>query len=193
MFQRNWAILLRAHASVSKFSDIEGYTHNDGSSFNLNWIYFDSSPKRMHFVHALLVKSDNLKRITLNIIYSRRHWLTSYLFTFLHLPLTMGLLLASSAINHMITSDNTEEPEFSGILWFFGVGLGVSVLVLATIGLLHKSLDDGLPKEVEAAHHHSPYPPVTELTKTRRSRSRKIVYGTRYDYLEYLFTFNYSK
>ena len=34
----------------------------------------------------------------------------------------------------------TEEPE-QGIRWYFGVGIGLSILIMATIGVLHKVLE----------------------------------------------------
>jgi hypothetical protein len=105
-------------------------------AFNLNWIYFDSEACRS-FVHAL-----------------RRHWLTGLLFTALHLPLSLSLLLASAAMNRLVVVDEPPSSEATipvtaedgvapGIYWFFGVGVGLSVICMATIGLLHRSLDEG--------------------------------------------------
>jgi low temperature requirement protein LtrA len=119
-------------------------------AFNLNWIYFGSEACK-HFVHAI-----------------RRHWMTGFIFTFLHLPLCMALLLASSAINRLLTSASTESELGSGLKWFFGAGLGVSVCAMATIGVLHKNLDDdsGLTEGNPG--------------KNRRTISRRLVLGTRY-------------
>lgn len=55
----------------------------------------------------------------------------------MHLPLIMSLLLASSATNQLVVNETVE----SGVLWFFGAGVGVSVLCMAIIGAVHKSLD----------------------------------------------------
>jgi low temperature requirement protein LtrA len=109
-------------------------------AFNLNWIYFDSEACRK-FVHAL-----------------RRHWLTAFAFTILHLPLSLALLLSGAAMNRLVISGTAdgagsvgetalyaraEEASTvpAGIYYFFGVGIGTSVICMATIGLLHKSMD----------------------------------------------------
>src|SRR5262245_54044888 len=110
-------------------------------AFNLNWIYFDSEACRK-FVHAL-----------------RRHWFTGFAFTVLHLPLTLALLLSVAAMNRLVIGGTlsgvagsagedalhvrTEETSTvpAGIYYFFGVGIGTSVICMATIGLMHKSID----------------------------------------------------
>jgi hypothetical protein len=113
-------------------------------AFNLNWIYFDSEACKC-FMHAL-----------------RRHWLTGLLFTTLHLPLSLSLLLASAAIKRLVIGDAVAEDAAAntsgdptihavvgghtgdvaaGIYWFFGAGVGLSLIVMASIGLLHRSLD----------------------------------------------------
>jgi hypothetical protein len=119
-------------------------------AFNLNWIYFGSQACK-HFVHAI-----------------RRHWMTGFMFTFLHLPLCMSLLLASSAINRLVTSAALESEQGGGLKWFFGAGLGVSVCVMATIGVLHKNLDDDA-----GLIERSP-------GKNRQTISRQFVLATRY-------------
>lgn len=123
-------------------------------AFNLNWMYFDSQACK-HFVHAL-----------------RRHWFTSFLFTVLHLPLCMSLLLASSAMNRLVISPSPSSDSGGGLKWFFGAGLGVSVCVMATIGVLHKSLDD----EILAKRN----PDAANMMKTKRTFSRRVVLATRY-------------
>lgn len=117
-------------------------------AFNLNWIYFGSQACK-HFIHAI-----------------RRHWFSGFLFTTLHLPLCMSLLLASSAINRLVTSATLESELGGGLKWFFGAGLGASVWTMATIGVLHKNLDDAEG--------------LTERTTTRRTISRRFVLGIRY-------------
>ncbi|KAJ6591104.1 hypothetical protein DFH09DRAFT_193521 [Mycena vulgaris] len=119
-------------------------------AFNLNWLYFGSQACK-HFIHAI-----------------RRHWFTGFVFTFLHLPLCMSLLLASSAINRLVTSDSIDSELGGGLKWFFGAGLGVSIWTMATIGVLHKNLDDR-----EGIAEHSP-------KRISRPLSRGIVFGTRY-------------
>ncbi|KAJ7130167.1 hypothetical protein C8R44DRAFT_978325 [Mycena epipterygia] len=118
-------------------------------AFNLNWMYF-GSPACEHFIHAI-----------------RRHWLAGFIFTTLHLPLCMSLLLASSAINRLVTSATLDSELGGGVKWFFGGGLGASVCIMATIGVLHKNLDDeeGL---------------IEHRTSKRRTLSRTVVLGTRY-------------
>lgn len=123
-------------------------------AFNLNWMYFDSQACKT-FVHAL-----------------RRHWLTSFLFTMLHLPLCMSLLLASSAMHRLVVSPTPESESGGGLKWFFGTGLGVSVCTMATIGVLHKNMDDEIPDPRANA-------PAASITKTR-TFSRRVVLGTRY-------------
>ena len=123
-------------------------------AFNLNWMYFDSQACK-HFVHAL-----------------RRHWFTSYLFTLLHLPLCMSLLLASSAMNHLVISPSPSSGSGGGIKWFFGAGLGISVCVMATIGVLHKSLDE----EILAKR----CPNTASMIKRKRMFNRRAVLTTRY-------------
>ncbi|KAJ7135420.1 hypothetical protein C8R43DRAFT_1020947 [Mycena crocata] len=119
-------------------------------AFNLNWMYFGSQACK-HFTHAI-----------------RRHWLTGFIFSTLHLPLCMALLLASSAVNRLITSPTLDSELGGGIKWYFGAGIGVSVATMATIGVLHKNLDDqeGLTER--------------STGKVRRTLSRTVVLGTRY-------------
>ncbi|KAJ7031647.1 hypothetical protein C8F04DRAFT_1262754 [Mycena alexandri] len=122
-------------------------------AFNLNWMYFGSQACK-HFVHAI-----------------RRHWVTSFLFTTLHLPLCMSLLLASSAINRLVTSSAVDSELGGALKWFFGAGLGVSVWTMATIGVLHKNLDDvdGISERVDRSPN-----------AIRRTISRRVVLGIRY-------------
>ena len=112
-------------------------------AFNLNWMYFDSQACK-HFVHALR----------------------------LHLPLCMSLLLASSATNHLVISPSPSSSSGGGIKWFFGAGLGISVCVMATIGVLHKSLDE----EILAKR----CPNTVSMIKRRKVFSRRVVLTTRY-------------
>ncbi|KAJ7747949.1 hypothetical protein DFH07DRAFT_574338 [Mycena maculata] len=120
-------------------------------AFNLNWMYFDSQACK-HFIHAI-----------------RRHWFAGFLFTTLHLPLCMALLLASSAINRLVISDSIQSDAGGGLKWFFGAGLGISVWLMATLGVLHKNLDDE-----EGLTEHKP------SKKIRRTINRKVVLSTRY-------------
>lgn len=113
-------------------------------AFNLNWIHFDAQVCR-HFVHAI-----------------RRHWLSGLIFTLMHLPLTLSLLLASSAMSRLVigTMPNPSVPSSAitelharadspesasaipaGIYYFFGSGVGLSVICMAIIGMMHRSLD----------------------------------------------------
>ncbi|KAJ6588444.1 hypothetical protein B0H19DRAFT_1099342 [Mycena capillaripes] len=117
-------------------------------AFNLNWMYFGSQACK-HFIHAI-----------------RRHWFSGFLFTTLHLPLCMSLLLASSAINRLVTSASVDTELGGGLKWFFGAGLGASVFTMATIGVLHKNLDD--------------QEGLTERATIRRTISRRVVLGIRY-------------
>lgn len=119
-------------------------------AFNLNWMYFGSQACK-HFVHAI-----------------RRHWFTGFLFTTLHLPLCMALLLASSAINRLVISDSLDSELGGGLKWFFGAGLGASMWTMATLGVLHKNLDDE-----EGLTEHN-------VSKIRRTISRRVVLGARY-------------
>lgn len=122
-------------------------------AFNLNWMYFDSQACK-HFVHAL-----------------RRHWMTSFLFTILHLPLCMALLLASAAMNRLVASPTPTSDAGGGLIWFFGAGLGTSVITMASIGVLHKSIDDGIPGAL---------PEANASWIVRRTFSRRAVLATRY-------------
>ncbi|KAJ7094011.1 hypothetical protein B0H15DRAFT_1020655 [Mycena belliarum] len=119
-------------------------------AFNLNWIYFGSQACK-HFIHAI-----------------RRHWFTGFLFSALHLPLCMSIILASSSINRLITSPSLESELGGGVKWFFGAGLGVGIWTMATIGVLHKNLDD------EEGLLERSFKPI------RRTISRKTVFGGRY-------------
>ncbi|KAJ7031649.1 bacterial low temperature requirement A protein-domain-containing protein [Mycena alexandri] len=119
-------------------------------AFNFNWIYFGSHASK-HFIHAI-----------------RRSWFAGFLFTFLHLPLCMSLLLASSAVTRFVSSPSIDSDAGGGLKWFFGAGLGVSLCTMATIGVLHKSLDDG-----EGLTESSP-------SAIRRTINRKFVIGLRY-------------
>jgi low temperature requirement protein LtrA len=117
-------------------------------AFNLNWIYFEKN--FLHFVHAL-----------------RRHWFTSFLFTTLHIPLCMSLLLASSAMNRLVVSPTPNSEFGGGIKWFFGAGLGVSVCTMTTISVLHKNMDHKIPGN-------------SRMLNVRRVFSRRVVFTTRY-------------
>ncbi|KAJ7507266.1 hypothetical protein B0H11DRAFT_2219094 [Mycena galericulata] len=119
-------------------------------AFNLNWMYFGSQACK-HFIHAI-----------------RRHWFSGFLFTTLHLPLCMALLLASSATNRLVISDSIDSDSGGGLKWFFGAGLGVSMCSMATLGVLHKNLD-----EEEGFIDREP-------CKVRATISRKLVLGARY-------------
>ncbi|TDL27722.1 hypothetical protein BD410DRAFT_835037 [Rickenella mellea] len=88
-------------------------------AFNLNWLYFGSEACS-EFIHAL-----------------RRHWFTGFIFTYIHLPLVMSLLLASSAVNKLVISSDVA----TGLKYYFGAGIGTAVLCMSTIGVLHKRLD----------------------------------------------------
>jgi hypothetical protein len=125
-------------------------------AFNLNWIYFDSEACR-NFIHAI-----------------RRHWLTGLIFTMMHLPLALSLLLASAAMNRLVTggvaesssslspagssaeiqagADSPESGQLGplppGIYYFFGTGVGLSVICMAIIGMMHRNLDNCKPRGV---------------------------------------------
>ncbi|PVG04111.1 hypothetical protein CPB86DRAFT_778353 [Serendipita vermifera] len=90
-------------------------------AFNFCWLYFDSECSR-RFVHAL-----------------RRHWFTGVSFTALHFPLCSALIIASAAISQMTKNGN--EQLSMELRWYFGGGLGCAMIVMATIGLLHRGLD----------------------------------------------------
>jgi hypothetical protein len=79
----------------------------------------------------------------------------------------MSLLLASSAMNRLVVFPKPDSEFGGGIKWFFGSGLGVSLCTMATIGVLHKNLDD----EITGAR--------TKLL-VRRMFSRRVVIATRY-------------
>lgn len=49
----------------------------------------------------------------------------------------MALLLASSAVNQLVVNDDVE----TGLKFFFGTGVGISIICMGTIGILHKRLD----------------------------------------------------
>ncbi|KAJ6612797.1 hypothetical protein B0H10DRAFT_1806889, partial [Mycena sp. CBHHK59/15] len=125
-------------------------------AFNLNWMYFGSQACK-HFVHAI-----------------RRHWLAGFVFTSLHLPLCMSLLLASSAINRLVVSASTDSELGGGLKWFFGAGLGASVCIMATIGVLHKNLDDQDGVGAAAVAHARA---VRKRSAIRRTISRRVVLG----------------
>jgi hypothetical protein len=116
----------------------------------------DMDESGKHFVHAL-----------------RRHWITSFLFTTLHVPLCMSLLLASSAMNRLVISSTPDSESGGGLKWFFGGGLGVSVCTMATIGVLHKNMDH----EVPGTRGNSG---LASMLRLRRVFSRRVVLATRY-------------
>ncbi|KAF7292874.1 hypothetical protein MIND_01186400 [Mycena indigotica] len=135
-------------------------------AFNLNWLYFDSALTK-HFVHAI-----------------RRHWISGYFFTFLHLPLCMSLLLASAAVSTLIKSNHIDSEHGGGLKWFFGAGLGVSMCTMATIGTLHRNLDE---QELNRARPQDEDPPTQRRWKhtpprniPRTTISRKLVILFRY-------------
>ncbi|PVG04558.1 hypothetical protein CPB86DRAFT_777843 [Serendipita vermifera] len=90
------------------------------TAFNLCWLYFDAECSA-RFVHAL-----------------RRHWFAGTMFTTLHFPLCAALLIVSAAMSYF-TKHETEAPE--AIRWYFGGGLGCSMLCLAALGYTHRGLD----------------------------------------------------
>ncbi|KAF7329842.1 hypothetical protein MKEN_00247600 [Mycena kentingensis (nom. inval.)] len=138
-------------------------------AFNFNWLYFDSAITR-HFTHAI-----------------RRHWVAGYLFTLFHLPLCMALLLASAAV-HTLVTDPYIEHDVVGLKWFFGAGLGVSLCIMAAIGVLHRNLDnkdgltpvDTLPSLHKWGHHHHHKSGGRRKRIPRTTISRRIVIGFRF-------------
>ncbi|KAJ7164992.1 hypothetical protein C8R46DRAFT_997528 [Mycena filopes] len=125
-------------------------------AFNFNWLYFGSHACT-HFIHAI-----------------RRSWLSKFLFTFLHLPLCMSLLLASSAVTRFVASPSIDSDSGGGLKWFFGAGLGVSMCTMATLGVLHKNLDDGAGLG-DSDSERSP-----SAAAIRRTINRKFVIALRY-------------
>ncbi|KAJ7757018.1 hypothetical protein B0H16DRAFT_1721483 [Mycena metata] len=103
-------------------------------AFNFNWIYF-RSPASKHFIHAI-----------------RRSWFAGFLFTFLHLPLCMSLLLASSAVTRFVSSPSIDSDAGGGLKWFFGAGprhswgiyVGITSFIILeeTIGQIEKREQD---------------------------------------------------
>lgn len=83
----------------------------------------------------------------------------------------MSFLLASSATNRLVISSTLDSDSGGGIKWFFGCGLGVSVCTMATIGVLHKNMDDGIPGADGR---------IASTLKVRRILSRRVVLSTRY-------------
>ena len=63
---------------------------------------------------------------------------TGTMFTTLHFPLCAALLIVSAAMSYF-TKHETEAPE--AIRWYFGGGLGCSMLCLAALGYTHRGLD----------------------------------------------------
>ncbi|MCO5588070.1 hypothetical protein L7F22_042025 [Adiantum nelumboides] len=88
-------------------------------AFMLMWIYFDVDSSRT-FVHGL-----------------KRHWFTSITYTNLHFPLSASLVLMSSTLVTMIGEARVDRAYF----WFFAGSIGTSMLCMAVLGMLHKSLD----------------------------------------------------
>ncbi|GAA98244.1 uncharacterized protein L969DRAFT_342986 [Mixia osmundae IAM 14324] len=88
-------------------------------AFNLNWIYSESEVCH-HYVHAV-----------------RRNWLTSFLYTTLHLPLSLALLLASAAMARLVEAEHSEEVP-RAIYFFQSSGFGLAVILMGCIGFLHK-------------------------------------------------------
>ncbi|RSH88423.1 uncharacterized protein EHS24_000968 [Apiotrichum porosum] len=66
----------------------------------------------------------------------RRSWFTGMMWSFLHWPLCASLVLASSASGEMVKHDEVE----AGVKWYWGCGLGFSVLFMAIIDVLHKHM-----------------------------------------------------
>jgi len=50
----------------------------------------------------------------------------------------MALLLASSAINQLVVNADVEV----GLKFFFGTGVGISILCMCIVGVVHKSLEE---------------------------------------------------
>ncbi|KAK4699824.1 hypothetical protein P7C70_g6432, partial [Phenoliferia sp. Uapishka_3] len=99
-------------------------------AYFLNWIYADNDASRT-FLHAI-----------------RRHWLTSITWGHLHFPLTAALILASAALPSLVGESHPGQR----IRWYFGGGLGTTLLSLALLGFCHKSLDaDG---SALISHHY---------------------------------------
>lgn len=83
----------------------------------------------------------------------------------------MALLLASAAMNRLVASPTPIIDSGGGLIWFFGAGLGISVITMASIGVLHKSIDDGIPGAPADAN-------ASLIVK--RTFSRRAVLATRY-------------
>lgn len=84
----------------------------------------------------------------------------------------MSLLLASSAMNRLVISASPDSESGGGLKWFFGAGLGVSVCTMATIGLLHKNMDENPGARVNMQG--------TNVTRIKRTAGRRLMLGARY-------------
>ncbi|KAF0496177.1 LtrA-domain-containing protein [Gigaspora margarita] len=117
-------------------------------AYDLHWIYFDVDASRQ-YLHAL-----------------RRHTFTGILFGLTHVPLDMSLIAFGSSLGRIVTlsdfpdaehtpkpislkeaessheSSPESSPEFSTPLAvLFCTSLAIAMYCMATIGILHKSLD----------------------------------------------------
>lgn len=57
-----------------------------------------------------------------------------------------ALILASASVARLVpltddAGDPLEPEKETGLRWYFGAGLGTGLACMATIGILHKSLD----------------------------------------------------
>jgi hypothetical protein len=74
----------------------------------------------------------------------------------MHLPLSLSLLLASAAMNRLVgevvepatPSSDVVSTIPTGIYYFFGTGVGLSIIFMAIIGIMHRNLDTCTPRGV---------------------------------------------
>lgn len=107
-------------------SESAGWNHRFGRacfavivSFMLCFVYFDADASRT-FVHAL-----------------RRHFFPSTLYTIVHFPLTVALIVMSSSLTELIPNAEVDQ----GMEWYYSGSLAVALCCIAFLGATHASLD----------------------------------------------------
>ncbi|KAF8665263.1 hypothetical protein AX16_000284 [Volvariella volvacea WC 439] len=89
------------------------------ATYLFGWLYFEQDVSHT-FVHAL-----------------RRHWFSAFASVYVHFPLSAGLILWSASLHQLVDHETVSK----GVQWYLAGGLSVSLLCLAVIGWLHKSMD----------------------------------------------------
>ncbi|KAL8739007.1 MAG: hypothetical protein Q9181_000289 [Wetmoreana brouardii] len=131
-------------------------------AFFFNWLYFEIDGWNIH-THAI-----------------RRHFASSIIWIFIHLPFIMSYVLAGASLSKLVLAHDCRDadPETltegyagssegeirPGLRWFYSVGLGVALLCMSKWQMYRKSVrgcdrkaDQGSPGVISFCHVHKKF------------------------------------